>query len=90
MWTYFVSVYFMQNKDDKGILEDEAFYTFLNKITAFIWTFAITNPGVNTLRRPVYAEMVNIVNGVPVTFSDDVFDLKTVRNIFDNFSFYNV
>ena len=89
MWTYFVSVYFMQNKDDKGILEDEAFYTFLNKITAFIWTFAITNPGVNALRRPVYAEMVNIVNGVPVTFSDDVFDLKTVRNIFDNFSFYN-
>lgn len=89
MWTYFVSVYFMQNKDDKGILEDEAFYTFLNKITAFIWTFAITNPGVNALRRPVYAEMVNIVNGVPVMFSDDVFDLKTVRNIFDNFSFYN-
>ena len=89
MWTYFVSVYFMQNKDDKGILEDEAFYTFLNKITAFIWTFAITNPGVNALRRPVYAEMVNIVNGAPITFSEDVFDLKTVRNIFENFNFYN-
>ena len=89
MWTYFVSVYFMQNKDDKGMLEDEAFYTFLNKITAFIWTFAITNPGVNALRRPVYAEMVNIVNGAPITFSEDVFDLKTVRNIFENFNFYN-
>lgn len=89
MWTYFVSVYFMQNKDDKGMLEDEAFYIFLSKITAFIWTFAITNPGVNALRRPVYAEMVNIVNGTSVTFPDDVFDLKTVRNIFDNFSFYN-
>lgn len=89
MWTYFVSVYFMQNKDDKGMLEDEAFYIFLSKITAFIWTFAITNPGVNALRRPVYAEMVNIVNGISVTFPDDVFDLKTVRNIFDNFSFYN-
>lgn len=89
MWTYFVSVYFMQNKDNKGMLEDEAFYAFLNKITAFIWTFAITNPGVNALRRPVYAEMVNIVNSAPITFSDDVFDLKTVRNIFDNFNFYN-
>ena len=79
----------MQNKDNKGMLEDEAFYAFLNKITAFIWTFAITNPGVNALRRPVYAEMVNIVNSAPITFSDDVFDLKTVRNIFDNFNFYN-
>lgn len=85
----YATLYFMQNKDDKGMLEDEAFYIFLSKITAFIWTFAITNPGVNALRRPVYAEMVNIVNGISVTFPDDVFDLKTVRNIFDNFSFYN-
>lgn len=61
MWTYFVSVYFMQNKDDEGLLDDEKFYTFLQKITGFIWTYAITNPGVNALRTPVYAEMVNIV-----------------------------
>lgn len=31
MWTYFVSVYFMQNKDKDGILEDDAFYAFLKK-----------------------------------------------------------
>lgn len=61
MWTYFVSVYFMQNKDDEGLLDDEKFYTFLQKITGFIWTYAITNPGINALRTPVYAEMVNIV-----------------------------
>ena len=54
MWTYFVSVYFMQNKDDEGLLDDEKFYTFLQKITGFIWTYAITNPGVNALRTPVY------------------------------------
>lgn len=89
MWTYFVSVYFMQNKDDDGILEEEPFYTFLKKITAFIWAYAVTNPGVNALRRPVYAEMVNIVNDDPVIFADDRFDLKTVRSMFDNFSFYN-
>lgn len=58
MWTYFVSVYFMQNRDEDGLLDDEAFYKFLNKITAFIWTYAVTNPGVNALRTPVYAEMV--------------------------------
>ena len=70
MWTYFVSVYFMQNRDTDEMLDDETFFSFLNKITGFIWTYAVTNPGVNALRTPVYAEMVNIVNGVPVTFSD--------------------
>lgn len=89
MWTYFVSVYFMQNKDDDGGLEEEAFYAFLNKITAFIWTYAVTNPGVNALRTPVYAEMVNIVNDKPVLFSDFKFHEDVVRGMFSNFSFYN-
>ena len=89
MWTYFVSVYFMQNKDDKEMLDDEQFYTFLDKITAFIWTYAITNPGVNALRTPVYAEMINVVNGLPVEFKDYKFDLTTVKNMFSHFNFYN-
>lgn len=89
MWTYFVSVYFMYNKDEEGMLDDEAFITFLDKITAFIWTYAVTNPGVNALRTPVYAEMVNVVNGVPVEFADYRFDLVTVRNVMTNFGYYN-
>lgn len=89
MWTYFVSVYFMQNRDHEGILDDEAFYSFLNKITAFIWTYAVTNPGVNALRTPVYAEMVNVVNNKPVEFSDFKFDVHAVRNHLSNFGFYN-
>jgi hypothetical protein len=89
MWTYFVSVYFMQNKDNEGLLDDEKFYSFLKKITAFIWTYAITNPGVNALRTPVYAEMVNIVEGKTVEFTDYRFDEKTVRSLFNTFGFYN-
>lgn len=89
MWTYFTSVYFMQNKDKDGLLDDEAFYVFLNKIIGFIWTFAVTNPGVNALRRPVYAEMVNIIEGKPVTFSEDKFDVAVVRSMFNNFNFLN-
>ena len=89
MWTYFVSVYFMENKDEKGMLNDEAFYNFLNIITAFIWTYAITNPGVNALRTPVYAEMVNIVNKKPVEFVDFRFNEETVRNHLKNYSFTN-
>ena len=89
MWTYFVSVYFMQNKDDEGLLDDEKFYTFLQKITGFIWTYAITNPGVNALRTPIFAEMTNIVTGQPVRFSDYLFDTQKLQNAFDNYTFSN-
>ena len=89
MWTYFVSVYFMQNKDDSGLLEDDGFFAFLNKIIGFIWTYAVTNPGVNALRTPVYSEMVNIVNRQPVTFSDYKFDPEKVKSMFANFTFSN-
>lgn len=89
MWTYFVSVYFMQNKDENNNLDNDKFSNFLDKITAFIWTYAVTNPGVNSLRTPVYAEMINIVNDNPVEFNEWKFDTTTVRNMFNNYSFTN-
>lgn len=89
MWTYFVSVYYMVNRDQNGMLDDESFYQFLNKITAFIWAYAVTNPGVNALRTPVFAEMTNIVNGKPVTFADFLFHTAQVQNAFDNYVFSN-
>ena len=90
MWTYAVSVFFMQNKDTAGLLEEEQFYQFLKKITGFIWTYAVTNPGVNALRTPVYAEMVNIVKGVPVTFAEYKFEPEKVQSMFGNFTFSNI
>ena len=90
MWTYFVSVYFMKNKDAHGMLDDEEFYQFLNKITGFIWTYAVTNPGVNALRTPVYTEMVNIVNNRPISFDGFKFEPTTVKSMFANFTFSNV
>lgn len=90
MWTYAVSVFFMQNKDAEGLLEEEQFYQFLRKITGFIWTYAVTNPGVNALRTPVYAEMVNIVNGAPVTFAEYKFEPEKVQSMFGNFTFSNI
>ena len=79
----------MHNKNEEGMLDDEDFIKFLDRITAFIWTYAVTNPGVNALRTPVYAEMVNVVNNVPVEFADYRFDLVTVRNVMTNFGYYN-
>jgi len=89
MWTLFVSVYFMQNKDERLALEEESFYAFLKKITAFIWTYAVTNPGVNALRTPVYAEMVNIIKNIPVEFSEYKFNVADVNSVFNYFSFNN-
>lgn len=89
MWTYFLSVYFMHNKTDDGRLANDELLKFLDKIIAFIWTYAIVNPGVNALRTPVYTEMINIVNNQEVTFNDFKFDEDSVRKSIDNFSFWN-
>lgn len=89
MWTYFVSVCFMQNKDKDGLLEGEEFFRFLNKIIGFIWTYAVTNPGVSAPRTPVYAEMVNIVDKRPVTFDGFKFEPEKVQSMFSNFAFNN-
>ena len=90
MWTYFVSVYFMQNKDANGLLEEEGFYRFLNRITAFIWAYSIFKPGVNSLRTPVYSEMQNLVSGKEVDFSNFKFDEENIRSMFINYAFYNL
>ena len=89
MWTYIVSVYYMTNRDVNGLLDDEAFYAFLNKITAFIWAYSVIHPGVNMLRTPLFAEMINIVNGKPVTFADFPFHTSQARNAFMNYTFGN-
>jgi hypothetical protein len=87
MWNYFVSVYFMQKRDTEGNLDENDFVLFLSKIIAFIWTHAVVHPGVNALRTPVYAEMLNIVNNNTVEFGDFKFDKDSVKIAFDNYVF---
>lgn len=89
MWTYFVSVYFMEKKNSENHLKDEEFYKFLRKITAFIWVYALFNPGVNQLRTPIYAEMVNLVNGKEVQFESFKFDYNQIERLFNDFDFLN-
>lgn len=89
MWTYLVSVYFMQYKDENNLLEDQAFFDFLNKITAFIWMYAFMRPGVNALRSPSYPEMIEIVNNRPVDFNEYKFKSSDVRNMLENYAFTN-
>jgi len=90
MWTYFVSVYFLHNKDSQNLLDEDFFDVFLNKITGFMLAYAVINPGVNALRTPVYAEMTNIVNDRPVSFAGFRFNREKVLNAFRSFNFSNV
>ena len=89
MWQHITSVYFLQHKTNDGILSDAEFCKFLDRITAFIFTYAITNPGVNALRTPVYDEMVNLVNGGEVKFSKYKFNNTQARTSFENYVFTN-
>ena len=89
MWTYFLSVYFMHYKNTNDQLEESKLDEFLNKIIAFVWGFSFINPGVNALRTPVYAEMINVVTNKDVNFDEHKFEESTLRTAIKNFEFKN-
>lgn len=90
MWTYAVTVYYLVNRNEEDMLDDAEFCKFLDVIIAFIWTYALTNPGVNALRTPMYAELVNIYEGKKVEFVDFKFDKQHVINVWNNYIFSNI
>ena len=89
MWTYFVSVYFLHHRQPDGLLEEAPFFQFLERITAFIWAYTLTHPGVNALRKPVFYGMVQIVCGQTVTFANDLFEHEDFIRVFRNYQFSN-
>lgn len=89
MWEYLTSVYFLSYKDNNGGLDNTVFTNFLSKITAFIYAYSLTNPGVNALRTPVYAEMIKVYNKQQCDFSDFRFDEEHIRKVLENYKFTN-
>lgn len=89
MWTYFLSVYFLHNRNEKDLLEERKLEVFLNKLIAFVWGYAFTNPGVNALRTPVYAEMINVVSNKDVNFEEHKFEENSLITAINNFEFKN-
>lgn len=89
MWEYITSVYFLSNGSNNSTLDNERFEKFLSKITAFIFAYSLTNPGVNALRTPVYAEMIKIFNGQACDFSDFKFSRDHIKRVLDNYKFTN-
>lgn len=89
MWNYFISVYYMANRNKNGDLNAKEFEIFLDRTIAFIWGYAIINPGVNALRTPLFAEMLNIVNLNEVTFSEFKFNKEKTRSAIVIYDFKN-
>ena len=89
MWAYITSVYYMKNRNSDGKLEDEPFLRFLDRITAYVWAYALINPGVNQLRTPIYSEMLKVVEGQEVDFSGMKLDRAQLENAFHNYQFNN-
>jgi uncharacterized protein with ParB-like and HNH nuclease domain len=89
MWTYFLSVYFLHNKDENHQLAELQLDEFLTKIIAFVWAYSFANPGVNALRTPVYAEMINIVTNKNINFEEHKFEENNLKTTINNFEFKN-
>lgn len=89
MWEYLTSVYFLSHKDDHGRLNNTDFGSFLSKITAFVYAYSLTNPGVNALRTPVYAEMIKVYGKQSCDFSDFRFEENHIRKVLENYKFTN-
>ena len=89
MWEYMVSVYFMQNKDENGKLDEKQFAEFLGKLIAFSFAYEITMPGVNALRTPFFPEMVKIVKNEKVDFANFKFDEANFKEVFMTTNFGN-
>lgn len=89
MWTYLTSVYFLHHRQPDGLLEEAPFFQFLERITAFIWAYTLTNPGVNALRTPAFQEMVQTVRGAEVTFVNFRFEPENFVSVYNNYRFHN-
>lgn len=87
MWTYFVSVYFLSNRE-LGI-EEKKFAEFLRKICVYSIAYAIYRPGVNQLRKPFYREMVKLANGETPDFAEDKIERNKLESDIRTYQFLN-
>ena len=90
MWANLLSVYYMKNRDSNGMLDDEKFYCFLNKITGFIWAYAFIKPGLNALKTPIFAAMVDIIDGNEINFNGYKLDIEQLKHDITTYTFSNL
>ena len=78
----------MHNKKPDGTLDDEEFYTFLGRITAFVWASTVVDSiGISKVRAILFREMINIVQGKAVTFAEYKFDIVDLKRHLQRYQF---
>ena len=85
MWTYLVTAYFFKYKNKNNELNEIEFYNFLNKIIGFIFGYSLIKPGVSALKIPVFTELVNIMNNVPIEFKKHKINKELIIQLFNDY-----
>lgn len=85
MWTYLVTVYFFKYKNKNNELNEIEFYNFLDKIIAFIFGYSLIKPGVSALKIPIFTELVNIINNIPIEFKKHKINKELIIQLFNDY-----
>jgi hypothetical protein len=94
MWEYLVAVYILSVMDTSEAFGEKSFNQtkfkyFLEAITAFIFARAIIQPGVSSLRGPVFEAMINLYKHEDISFANYKFDTDQIRTAIENYQFSN-
>lgn len=89
IWKNIVSIYFMGNRNQENLLDDEKFYKFLHKITAMILMHSVMNLGTLNIRHPFFLEFQNILYGKELSFKNFKQTKPVIMNQLYNIKFSN-
>ena len=89
MWTYLVSVYFLQRREANDLLNDYEFYSFLTKITAFFLASHFVVQSLSSLRKPVFDAMREIIKNEALNFGGYKIQKPELITKLDFFQFTN-
>ncbi len=91
MRTYLVSTYFMANKDKDWKLDQEKFSEYLDKIIWYIFTYAVIQPWVSSIKVAIFKELVHLAKPEEEHESCLKLDysIDNIKNIFNEYQFSN-
>ena len=91
MRTYLVSTYFMANKDKDWKLDQEKFSEYLDKIIWYIFTYAVIQPWVSSIKVAIFKELVHLAKPEeePESCLKLDYPIDNIKNIFNEYQFSN-
>lgn len=87
MWMYFVSVYYITQKNVHDELDETQFCEFMDKLLLFTMAYHIVKPGTTALRTPYLPEMLKLHKKQTVTFEEYRINKESLKDILNNYEF---